>query len=151
MFICSSVYASKIYMYLQYSLFSGNNLGCGLERTCCMEQAEKNLLSSSEKTRMGLTNPLHKLKDMFQFKRRAFKGISFLLLSIHFKFYVDFLETFITATVMHYKFLFDFSARKFCFFLFLLLIHAVINIFIFFCNRNLLLHMLFFVFHFFFE
>ena len=40
-----------------------------------MAQAEKNLLSSSERTRMGMTNPLHKLKDMFQMKRRTFKGM----------------------------------------------------------------------------
>lgn len=44
-----------------------------------MEQAEKNLLSSSEKARIGLSNPLHELKEMFQGKRLKFKGKDFVL------------------------------------------------------------------------
>jgi len=51
----------------------GSLLECGLKRTCCMKKAEENLLSSSEKARTGLSNPLHKLKDMFQGKRVEFK------------------------------------------------------------------------------
>ena len=55
--------------------FLDNLQVCGLQKTCCMPNAVKNLQTSSEEKRKDVANPLHHhLKDIFQVKKLKFKG-----------------------------------------------------------------------------